>query len=67
VPDFVGVTDTTAFTSVLVTTADGSLSLNNVSFSPPLVTVLEPASLSLISIGIAGIGGYRSLRKKRTV
>ena len=64
VPDFVGATDTTSFTSVLVTTPDTVLNLNNVSYGS-LVPIPEPASLSLLSIGIAGIAGYRSLRKKR--
>jgi hypothetical protein len=66
VPDFVGATDTTSFTSVLVTSPDYVLNLNNVSYGS-LATVPEPASLSLLSIGIAGIVGYRSLRKKRAV
>jgi hypothetical protein len=66
VPNFVGATDTTSFTSVLITTPDAVLNLNNVSYGAAVAVVPEPATLSLISIGIPGIVvGYRLLRKKR--
>ena len=57
VPDFVGATDTTPFTSVLITTPDGGdtsngLNLNNVSFA---TVVPEPASLVMLGLGAIGL------------
>jgi hypothetical protein len=66
VPDFVGVTDTTPFTSVLITTTDPGLNnpldLNNVSFGS-LAVVPEPASLALAIIAAAGL--VAALRRRR--
>lgn len=60
-PDFFGATDSTPFTSVLVTTPDQVLSLNNVAFGSAVSAVPELSSWAMLLLGFAGIGcvGYR--------
>jgi hypothetical protein len=58
VPDFFGVTDTTSFTSVLVTTPDNVLDLNNLSRPVP-----EPASMALLGTALIAFGVTRRRRK----
>lgn len=66
-PYFAGVTDT-PFTSVLVTSADTQLDINNVSF---VGATPEPAPLALVSFGLLcfglrfGLLGYARRRKQR--
>ena len=51
--DFVGVTDSTAFTSVLITAPDFGLNINNIAFAVP-----EPSSFCLGVTGVIGLLGY---------
>jgi hypothetical protein len=50
VVDFLGVTDSTPFDSVLLTSGTQTLSLNNVSYGAP-----EPAAWLLLATGLAGL------------
>jgi hypothetical protein len=50
VPNFFGITDTTPFDSVLMTSPDWVLNLNNVSYG---TTIPEPATWLLLSGGLA--------------
>jgi hypothetical protein len=56
VPDFFGVTDTAAFTSVLLTETDtvDALNLNNVNVASARV-IPEPATWTMMAIGFAGL------------
>jgi hypothetical protein len=64
VPDFFGVTDTTAFTSVLLTSTDFVLNMNNLSFGTAAV-VPEPSSLTLFCGLLAGAGTVFRTRRPR--
>jgi PEP-CTERM motif len=69
VPDFFGVTDTTSFTSVLVTSYDPFLDLNSIAFGPAILpgSVPEPSSLLMVSMaGVIGLAVAR-FRRKRAV
>jgi hypothetical protein len=63
VTDFVGVTDT-AFTSVLVTSPDINLNLNDLVYGVP-----EPSTWAMLILGFAGIGffGFRRSRETATI
>jgi hypothetical protein len=54
VPDFFGVTDSTPFDTVLVTSPDEVLNLNNVSYGAT-GSVPEPAAWLLLSTGLAAL------------
>jgi hypothetical protein len=64
VPNFVGVTDT-AFTSVLVTSIDLDLDINNVSYGPNPTTP-EPASFALVGFGLIGFSWWLNQRARKT-
>jgi hypothetical protein len=65
VPDFLGVTDDTPFHSVLATSPDRVLDLNNVSYGSTGVTgVPEPAAWLLLTTGLAGLLGYGRRRAR---
>jgi hypothetical protein len=63
---FIGVTDTTAFTSITITDSTngggGTMNLADVSFG---AAVPEPSSLALLAIGVAGVVGLRMRRDRR--
>jgi hypothetical protein len=63
VPQFLGATDTTPFTSVLVTSPDYVLNINNVSFGS---AIPEPASVTLLAAGTAALGGAAWRRRRKT-
>jgi hypothetical protein len=65
VPDFFGVTNSTPFNSVLVTTLDPDLNLNNISFLPasPGSAVPEPAAWPVLA-GCLGLLAANRLRRK---
>ena len=65
VPDFLGITDATPFTSILVTSAGAGevLSINNISFPN---AVPEPSSLALCGVvGVVGVAVYARRRLLR--
>jgi PEP-CTERM motif len=63
---FFGITDTTAFTSVLVTVGDPQniLSLNNVTYGSAISAVPEPATWAMMILGFVGIGTMTYRRRK---
>jgi hypothetical protein len=63
VPDFVGATDSAPFTTVLVTSTDSVLNLNNVSYA--LSAVPEPTSLALLGVSTAALLVYSRLRRRQ--
>jgi hypothetical protein len=68
VSQFYGVTDSTPFTSVLVTSSDSVLNLNNVSFTDAAETVApEPATLTMLGMSIASMAGYGWRRRKMAI
>lgn len=62
-PNFLGATDTTAFTSVLITTTDTTLNINTITYGTA-VAVPEPGSLILCGVG--GIGALAFGRARRS-
>jgi hypothetical protein len=58
VPDFVGARDSTAFTSILVTTPDSVLNLNNFVYAVP-----EPSTWAMMLLGFLGLG-FMAYRRK---
>lgn len=66
-PSFVGVTDTTSFSAVLLTSPDAAINLNNVSYAN-LRSVPEPASLWLLIFGaVASLGLVRRAREQTAI
>jgi hypothetical protein len=68
-PDFVGVTDS-SFTSVLVTSDDGVLDINNISYAPAAITTPEPGDwlpIALFSFGLLGYGAWRRNKRMGTL
>lgn len=63
--DFFGVTDTVPFSSILVSTSDPVLSLNNIEFGLAVSAIPESSTWAMMVLGFAGIAfmGYR--RKSR--
>lgn len=59
--DFFGVTDDTPFSTVLVTSTDEVLNLNNVQFGSAVSAIPEPSTWALLLLGFGCIGvlGYR--------
>jgi hypothetical protein len=64
VPDFFGVTDNNPFTSILVTSPDSILNLNNVVYGNATATPL-PASSTMMLIGLVGLGFAATRRAKK--
>jgi len=58
VPDFVGAKDSTKFTSILVTTPDSVLNLNNLVYGVP-----EPSTWAMMLLGFVGLG-FMAYRRK---
>src|SRR5258708_1580397 len=65
VPGFVGITSSTAFNTVLVSSTDEALNLNNLSFDSPISAVPETSTWAMMLLGFAGVAwlGSRRLRK----
>jgi hypothetical protein len=64
VPDFFSKSESTPFTSVLLTSIDGVLNLNNVSFGSVGATPL-PSTWTMLIVGFAGVGfmAYRGTKR----
>lgn len=62
--NFFGVTDSTPFTTILLTSEDESLALNNVQFGAAVSAVPEASTWAMMILGFAGIGvlAYRRRR-----
>jgi len=58
VPDFIAATDGTSFTSILVTTPDAVLNLNNLVYAVP-----EPSTWAMMLLGFVGLG-FMAYRRK---
>ena len=67
--NFFGITDTTPFTSVLVTSGTESLSLNNVRFGVAVSAIPEVSTWAMLILGFAGLGlaGYRRSRRSAAI
>ncbi len=64
-PNYIGVTDSTPFTSVQITTADPVVSIGLVSYGNVLGSAVpEPSSLSLSGIGVVGMMVYVGRMRK---
>jgi hypothetical protein len=61
-PGFFGVTDSTPFDSVLMTSSDVVLNLNDVSYSEASSTIPEPAIWLLVAGGLLGAAVLRRRR-----
>ena len=64
VPDFVGATDTTPFTTVLMTSVDGVFNGNQVSYSTSGAVPDSASSLTLLGLAL---GGMAALRRRLTL
>lgn len=62
--DFFGVTDDTPFNSVLVTTVDSVLALNNVEYATANTVTPEPASHVMMALGISGLW-FAAIKRSR--
>ena len=62
--DFFGVTDLTPFTTVLVSSEDENLYLDNVDFGTAVSAIPEPSTWAMMILGFAGIG-FLSYRRSR--
>jgi PEP-CTERM motif-containing protein len=69
VNDFFGVTNDTPFTSILVTSTDEALNLNNISFGSAVSAIPEPSTWAMMMLGFASIAllGYRQSRRRTAV
>jgi PEP-CTERM motif len=65
VPNFVGVTDKSAFTTILVTSSDSNLNLNDLVFGSAVAAVPEPATWAMIILGFVGLGFMTYRRKSK--
>ncbi|MCK1642967.1 hypothetical protein IVA95_36770 [Bradyrhizobium sp. 157] len=67
--NFFGVTDTTPFTTVLVTSGTESLSLNNIRFGVAVSAIPEASTWTMLILGFAGLGlaGYRRARRSAAI
>jgi hypothetical protein len=63
VPQFLGATSTTPFTSVLVTSPDEVMNINNVSFANAATP--EPSFYAVLGLGLIGLA-YFGIRRRRT-
>jgi hypothetical protein len=66
VPGFLGVTDLTPFTTVLVTSTDEALNLNNVDFGSAVSAIPEVSTWAMMLLGFAGVG-FLAYRRKNNV
>ena len=64
VPDLFSVSDPSFFTSVLITSGDFVLNINNIEYSASKA-VPEPSTLALLGAGLLGIGAMRLRRKAK--
>lgn len=67
--DFFGVTDETPFSTVLVTSTDEALHLNNLQFGSAVSAIPEPSTWALLLLGFGCIGvlGYRRTRRSASI
>jgi len=65
VSDFFGVTDSTPFTSILLTSSDPVLNLNNIDFGSAVSAIPEPATWAMMVLGFAGVGFMACRRKSK--
>ena len=62
IPNFIGITDFNSFSSVLVTTSDTALNINN--FSMAAVALPEPSTFALLGLGGVCLG-FRFFRRRQ--
>jgi len=67
--NFIGATDSTPFTFVLLTSADESLFLKNVKFGTAVAAVPEASTWAMLLFGFAGVAfvGYRRARQSTAI
>ena len=67
--DFFGVSDLTPFTTVLVSSEDENLYLNNVAFGAAVSAIPEPSTWAMMMLGFAGLGflAYRRPRRRAAI
>ncbi|MEH2628557.1 hypothetical protein V1292_006612 [Bradyrhizobium sp. AZCC 1719] len=63
--NFFGATDSTPFTTVLLTSADESLFLNNVKFGAAVAAVPEPSTWAMMILGFAGVCALACRRRRK--